>query len=110
MFGIPPAASATTADGQFQMIMQLTRSTASNFGQLSDALVMERDERIWLKNQVEKLSELVIMERDRRLELQNQVEQQGVSILDLKNVVHEMKSKIELLTLTSQKQKKGVDW
>ena len=38
------------------------------------------------------------MERDRRLELQNQVEQQDVSILELKNIVHEMKSKIEELS------------
>jgi hypothetical protein len=61
-------------------------------------LAMERDERVWLKNQVEKLAEVVTMERDRRLELQNQVEQQDVSILELKNIVHEMKSKIEELS------------
>ena len=44
---------------------------------------------------VDKLTESLFVERDKRLELKNQVE-------ELKTVVHEMKSKIELLTLTSQ--------
>ncbi len=84
-------APATAASAQgvpinlFHALASQATSQAKNdatFLQLTEALAMERDERIWLKNQVE----------------------------ELKNVVHEMKSKIELLTLTSQTQKKGVDW
>ncbi len=141
-------APATAASAQGLVPINLFDAPASHakydaIGQLTDALFMEREERLTVKDQVEKLAEVAFIERDRRLELQNQVDQHGDSIRqsqgdihqlqmtqakgaadfqelqkkvdeeaadkeELKNDVNEMKSMIEVLTLTSQKQKKRV--
>ena len=58
---------------------------------LAESLVMERGLRIELQNLLMTTSETLAMERDERIWLKNQVE-------ELKNVVHEMKSKIEVLS------------
>jgi len=91
---------------------------------LADTLVMERGFRIDLQNQVEQQGVSILQGQGdiRQLQtvqaqgvadfqgLRKKVDEEAADKEELKNVVNEMKTKIEVLTLTSQKQKKSMTW